>query len=98
MGFFQSSEVSWQCKAERHSGDICAERVQQKADTELLSLLVPGKEEGIFPFILPPTVYNLVKNYDFFFLILFGEEEQLISLLSCSSEVYLSSAQRAECS
>lgn len=72
--------------------------MQQKADTELLSPLVPGMEAGIFPFILPPTVYNLVKNDDFFLILLFGEEEQLISLSSCSSEVYLSSAQRAECS
>lgn len=56
-------------KAYRDS--ICPVTAQQKTDTELLSLLVPGMELVFFPFILPPTVYNLVKNCEYFFFFFF---------------------------
>lgn len=76
-----------------YSDSICPVRVQQKTNTELLSLLMPGMESGGFPFILPPTVYNLVKNYNLLFFFLTTNLSFI--LVFWKPGVYLSFAQHA---
>lgn len=87
IDFVQICEISWECVQKAYSDSICPVRVQQKTNTELLSLLVPGTA-------LQPALFLTLLQ-----LWLFWRGGKLICHFFLSSEntgVYLSFAQRAE--
>lgn len=74
IDFFQTCEISWEYVQKAYSDSICPVRVQQKTNTELLSLLVPGTafQPALFLTLLQTMTFSERRktNLSYFFCLL----------------------------
>lgn len=74
IDFFHTCEISWEYMQKAYSDSICPVRVQQKTNTELLSLLVPGTvlQPALFLTLLQTMTFleRRKTNLSYFFCLL----------------------------